>query len=442
MASVPATSPAKERVTSERLLLWTLLTVYIFNFLDRQIVTILAEPIKRDLGLSDTQLGLLTGLAFALFYALLGIPIARYADRPTSNRVGLISVSLILWSGMTALCGMAQNFTQLLLARVGVGVGEAGCTPAAHSLISDMVPEERRASAIAFYGLGIPIGGLIGMILGGFLADTVGWRKAFLVVGLPGVALAAFVWMALREPRHGSIAVALRTGAPIAARLGTGAALREVLGSRAFVLLAIAASFAAFLSYGKGVWAAIFFMRTHGLSASQTGLWLGLWLGAAGVFGTYAGGWLADRFGRVNRRHILTAPAIGMAIAAPLLFLGYSMTDWRLALAFMVVTTVLNAAYYGPTYALAQQLVRPQARATATAIMVFAQNLIGLGLGPLFFGMMSDAFKPMAGEESVRWVLYGAAWLGLIPAFFFWRASLRLNDALARVAPEAAKPTI
>ncbi len=436
MASRPAGAPTVERVTSERLLLWTLLTVYIFNFLDRQIVTILAEPIKRDLGLSDTQLGLLTGLAFALFYALLGIPIARYADRPTSNRVGLISVSLVLWSGMTALCGMAQNFSQLLLARVGVGVGEAGCTPAAHSLISDMVPAERRASAIAFYGLGIPIGGLIGMILGGFLADTVGWRQAFLVVGLPGLALAAFVWVVLREPRHGSIAVALRTGIPAPARMATGEALREVLGNRAFVLLAIAASFAAFLSYGKGVWAAIFFMRTHGLSASQTGLWLGLGLGIAGVVGTWGGGWIADRFGRTNRRHILTGPAIGMAIAAPLLFVGYSMSDWRLALSLMIVTTALNAAYYGPTYALAQQLVRPQARATATAIMVFAQNLIGLGLGPLLFGMMSDGFKPMAGTESVRWVLYGASWLGLIPAFFFWRASLRLNAALAP-APSA-----
>jgi len=157
MASAVDATP-KERVNSERLLLWTLLVVYIFNFLDRQIVTILAEPIKRDLGLSDTQLGLMTGLAFALFYALLGIPIARHVDRPGSNRVGLISVSLVLWSGMTALCGLAQNFSQLLLARVGVGVGEAGCTPAAHSLISDMVPVERRSSAIAFYGMGIPIG--------------------------------------------------------------------------------------------------------------------------------------------------------------------------------------------------------------------------------------------------------------------------------------------
>nr|WP_310523254.1 MFS transporter [Polymorphobacter sp.] len=439
MATAATAVPA-ERVTSERLLLWTLLTVYIFNFLDRQIVTILAEPIKRDLGLSDTQLGLMTGLAFALFYALLGIPIARYADRPNSNRVGLISVSLILWSGMTALCGVAQNFTQLLLARVGVGVGEAGCTPAAHSLISDMVPVHRRASAIAFYGLGIPIGGLIGMVLGGFLADTIGWRMAFLVVGLPGLLLAAFVWFVLREPRHGSIAIALRAGTPAPSRLTTRAALAEVFGSRAFLLLSIAAGLTAFLSYGKGVWVAILFQRTYGLSAGQTGLALGVFLGLSGVFGTWAGGWLADRFGHANRRHMLTAPAIAMAVAAPILFFAYNAVNWRVALALMVITTALNALYYGPTYALAQQLVRPQARAMATAIMVFAQNLIGLGLGPLFFGMMSDFFKPVAGAESVRWVLFGAAWLGLVPAFFFWRASLRLDAELAAKSGLTTRP--
>ncbi len=439
MASTPAPADATgaidpERVNSERLLLWTLLFVYIFNFLDRQIVTILAEPIKRELGLSDTQLGLMTGLAFALFYAVLGIPIARYADRPTSNRVGLISVSLILWSAMTAVCGLAQNFGQLLLARVGVGVGEAGCTPAAHSLISDAVPIERRASAIAFYGLGIPIGSLLGMIIGGFLADTMGWRRAFMVVGVPGLVLAAFVWLVLRDPRFGSVAAALRSSAPPVARMGTRAALKEIFSSRAFLLITLAAGFVAFLGYGKGVWAVIFFIRTHGLSPGQVGLALGVVLGIAGLAGTWTGGWLADRFGRTNKRHMLTGPAIGMAIAAPMLFAGYSVADWRLALALMVVPTFLNALYYGPTYALAQQLVHPQARATATAVMMFAQNLIGLGLGPLFFGMMSDYFKPVAGAESVRWVLFGAAWLGLFPAFFFWRASLRLTNELVAKA--------
>lgn len=439
MATTPASAGqdrivAPERVNSERLLLWTLLVVYIFNFLDRQIVSILAEPIKNDLGLSDTQLGLLTGLAFALFYVSLGIPIARYADRPKSNRVGLISLSLVLWSGMTAASGFAQNFTQLLLARVGVGVGEAGCTPAAHSLISDAVPLSRRASAIAFYGLGIPIGGLLGHVIGGFLGDTLGWRRAFLAVGLPGMVLAAFVWFALRDPRRGAIATALRAQAAPVARISMREAFGELLGSRAFIYLAIAGGFVAFLGYGKGVWASIYFIRSHGLSLTQVGLWLGLVAGLSGLFGTWLGGWIADRYGRTNKRHMLTAPAIGMTVAAPMLFMAYSAADWRVALALLAIPSVLNSLYYGPTYALAQQLVAPQARAMATAVMLFAQNLIGLGLGPLFFGMLSDFFKPMAGAASVQWVLFGAAWLGLIPALFFWLASRRLNTELAAKA--------
>lgn len=410
-----------------RLLIWTLLVVYIFNFIDRQIINILAEPIKRDLGLSDTQLGLMTGLAFALFYTVLGIPIARYADRPKSDRIGIIGLSLAFWSGMTALSGLAQNFGQMLLARIGVGVGEAGCTPAAMSLITDSVPAEKRSSAIAFYGLGVPIGGLLGMVIGGQLYDAFGWRTAFMVVGLPGIVLALVFVLLLKDPRK--LGVATTTVQPKAA-LPFRDAMMEIGRSRGFVLLAVAASFTAFLAYGKTTWAAILFVRNHGLSPGETGLVLGLAIGLAGVFGTWLGGALADRFGKADRRHILTAPAIGMVVAAPLLYLGYAVTDWRLAVAILVLPTILNSMYYGPTYGLVQGLVRPEARATATSIMLFCQNLIGLGLGPLFFGMLSDAFRPMAGVESIRWVLYGAAWLGLIPAFFFWRASLRLSSDL------------
>lgn len=418
-----------DRVNSLRLVLWILLVVYIFNFIDRTIVNILAEPIKRDLGLSDTQLGLLTGLAFALFYAILGVPIAHYADKPKNNRVGLISVSLLLWSGMTALSGFAQNFGQLLAARVGVGVGEAGCTPAAHSLISDLVPREKRSSAMAFYGLGVPIGGLLGMIIGGQVNDAFGWRAAFLIVGLPGIALAAIVWLVLRDPRASHAARLLRAETPAVPQIGGVAALAEVMRSRAFILLAIAAGLTSFLGYGKGVWVAVFFIRTHGLTPGDTGLWLGL-LGLAGVAGTYAGGRIADRFGARHPRHLLTAPAIGMALAAPITFLAYAATNWASALLLLIIPGILNSLYWGPTYAVTQRLVRPHTRAMATAVMVFAQNLIGLGLGPLLFGMLSDAVKPIAGPESVRWVLYGAAWLGILPAFFFWRASLRLSRDL------------
>jgi MFS family permease len=424
------TDISKNVVTSPRVLLWTLMVVYILNFLDRQIVNILAEPISRDLGLSDTQIGLLTGLAFALFYTFLGIPIARYADNPRTNRVNLISISIAIWSLMTAVCGLAQNFAQLALARIGVGVGEAGCTPAAHSLITDSVAPEKRSSAIAFYGLGIPIGSLLGLIVGGVLNDAYGWRVAFMVVGVPGLIMAVLLLFLLREPRKALMAEQAITGEKPRATLSTKEALTEVFSSRAFLLLVIAASFTAFLSYGKGVWAVILFIRSFGLSAGETGTLLGVVLGLAGILGTWLGGALADRFGKVEKRHLLTMPAIGMVIAAPILFCGYYSTDWRVAIALLFLPTVLNAAYYGPTYACVQGLVKPEARAMASAVMLFAQNLIGLGLGPLLFGMMSDAFKPMAGDESVRWVLYGAAWLGLIPAFFFWRASLRLKDEL------------
>lgn len=421
-----ATAPATAVSTSVRTTLWILLIVYIFNFIDRQIVNILAEPIAKDLQLSDTQIGLMTGLAFALFYTVLGLPIARYADRPSTDRGRLIAVALAVWSAMTALCGLAQNFVHLLLARIGVGVGEAGCTPAAHSLIADRVPPERRASALAFYALGIPIGGLLGMVLGGTLADTIGWRKAFLLVGLPGVAMALVVWFVLRDADRPVRA------APEGRSETMWHAVREVLSSRGYVLLLIAASTAAFLSYGKTTWITIYLQRNHGLSATETGLLYGGVGGLAAIFGTWLGGWLADRYGAHARRHVMTAPVLGFVFGAPIAFMAFVTTNWQAAIGLLTVQNALLALYYGPTYSSTQGLVPLRHRATASAVLLFCQNLIGLGLGPLFFGMLSDGFKPMAGEDSVRWVLYGAAWLGLIPAFFFWRCSLRLDAELDR----------
>ncbi len=428
MASAPAQATAQRGVTAT---LWILLIVYIFNFIDRQIVNILAEPIAKDLDLSDTQIGLMTGLAFALFYTILGLPIARYADRPTTNRPRLIAIALATWSGMTALCGYTTNFIQLLLARIGVGVGEAGCTPAAHSLISDLVPKERRASALAFYALGIPIGTLLGMIIGGLLADALGWRRAFVVVGLPGVVLAGVVFFLLKEPRK---QFPTQVHAPAATNR---AVLGSIFGSRAMVLLLIAASSAAFLSYGKTTWATIFFQRTHGLSPGEVGLYFGIVNGVAGILGTLLGGKIADRWGATNRRHVLTAPAIGMALAAPIAYLGYSAGDWRVALALLFIPTVLNSLYYGPTYSSAQGLVTLRSRAMAAAVLLFFQNLIGLGFGPLLFGMLSDWIKPSFGEDSVQVVLYSATAMGLLPAFFFWRCSMRLNAELDQASEPA-----
>jgi predicted MFS family arabinose efflux permease len=426
MATTAGTASGTQSV---RITLWILLVVYVFNFIDRQIVNILAEPIARDLDLSDTQIGLMTGLAFALFYTVLGIPIARFADRGTTSRPKVIALALAVWSAMTALCGLAQNFAQLLLARIGVGVGEAGCTPPAHSLISDMVPPEKRASALAFYSLGIPVGTLLGMMIGGTLADYVGWREAFVIVGLPGVALALVVLLVIKDPRHSDAAAILR-GKSQPAALPLGQAVAEVMRSRAFVLLLIAGSAASFLAYGKTTWTTIFFQRTHDLTPGQVGLWFGLLGGVAGILGTWAGGYLADRFGAINRRHVLSAPAIGMALAVPIAIAAYHAPSWPLALALLFIPTVFNSFYYGPTYSAAQGLVPVRARAIAAASLLFFQNLIGLGLGPLFFGMLSDWLQPSFGADSVRYVLYGAAVLGLVPAFFFWRCSLHLDAEL------------
>ncbi|MFZ4381862.1 MAG: spinster family MFS transporter [Sandarakinorhabdus sp.] len=419
-----STRPSVE--VKPRLLLWTLLVVYIFNFIDRQIVAILMEPINRELHLSDLQIGALGGLAFALFYATLGVPIARVADNGRINRSRMIAVFVAAWSVMTALCGVAQNFWQLLLARIGVGVGEAGCTPTAHALIADSLPPEKRAGGIAFFGLGIPIGGLLGTLIGGGMAQMLGWRAAFFVVGLPGLLLAVFVWFFLQDPR---IVAAKGDAAPADAsmRLSMLASLKLLVSSRAYCLVLAAASITAFLSYGKGLWVLSYFQRTHGLSVGQTALYVGVIIGLAGIFGTWLGGWAADRFGAKDRRHMLTFPAWAMVLAAPILFAAYSVDDWRVAIALMILPTIANSAYYGPAYGAAQVLARPDTRAMAAAWMVFAQNLIGLGLGPLLFGALSDMLKPEYGAQSVRHVLYFAAWAGLAPALLFWLGARALG---------------
>jgi predicted MFS family arabinose efflux permease len=296
---------ADTRFKSARYALAVLLAVYVLSFLDRQVIVILAEGIKKDLGLSDTQVGLMAGLAFALLYTLLGLPLARLADHPRTNRVGLIALCVGAWSLMTALCGLANNFTQLLLARVGVGIGEAGGTPAAHALIGEMVEPAKRSSALAIYGMGIPLGSLLGLVLGGFLADKIGWRATFLTLGAPGVLVALLLVLTVKDPRRTGVQSV--QAAPAAEPLKTTLGL--LLASPAFVLLLAAATVVSFLGYGKGVWTAAFYMRSHHLSAGQVGLWLGLSSGLAGVFGTWLGGALAERFGRRSPRHILTARA-------------------------------------------------------------------------------------------------------------------------------------
>lgn len=415
-----------EKRTGLNLTLGVLLVVYVFNFLDRQIVTILAEPIARDLGLSDTQIGVLTGLSFALLYSTLGLPIARFADRPKTDRVKLIAVAVAIWSIATALCGGARSFLQLAIARVGVGIGEAGGTPPAHSLITDVAAPEKRARAFAIYQLGPPIGGLIGMVLGGYLAGTLGWRLAFVVVGLPGLVLAVLVVLLLRDPRRSGGAAARIQALPL------GEALRQILASRAMRLLLTTAGLASFATYGVLIWTTIFFQRSHHLTPAETGLWFGLVNGIGSILGVWLGGQIGDRHRARGKQHLLTVPAIAQALSVPFLLAALSVPDWRLSMVLFFPAIVLNWLYVAPYYSAVQGLVPPAARAVASAAILFMQNLIGLGLGPVLLGYCSDLLKPSYGTESVRYVLFIAGLVSLLAGVFLWRARKHLPAELDR----------
>ena len=412
-----------------RLTIYVLLVVYILNFLDRQIVAILAQPIARDLGLSDTQIGLMTGLAFALFYTGLGIPIARFADRPTTDRVWVIAACLTVWSAMTALCGAAANFVQIFLARVGVGIGEAGGTPPAHSLISEIVPPERRASALSLYQLGPPLGGLLGMVLGGLLADSIGWRWAFVVVGLPGILVSLVVLALLRDPR--------RTGAtavdqpPPAASFGE--AFRNIWASRANRRVLLACAFAAIANFGMLIWGPIFVQRSFGLTAGQTGVWFGLVNGIGSALGVWLGGQFGDRLMSRGKQHLLTVPAVAIVIASPLLVLGLLASHWQWSLVLFFPALLCLWLHVGPCYSAVQGLVPPTSRATASASILLMQNLFGLGLGSPLLGKLSDHFKPEFGADSVRYVL--AVVVGIVTlaaGALLWSARKYLPEELDR----------
>ncbi|MGA0604734.1 spinster family MFS transporter [Phenylobacterium sp. VNQ135] len=415
-----------------RYALLLLLGIYILNFLDRQVINILAEPIKQDLGLADWQIGLMSGLAFALFYTVLGVPIARVAE--TRSRPAVIAAALTIWSGFTALCGVAQNFVQLCLFRIGVGVGEAGCTPPAHSLITDYVPKSRRASALAFYSMGVPLGSLLGMAMGGVVADAYGWRVAFLVAGLPGLAFAVIAWLTLKETRS---RVREDVAAARAAQPSFAEAMRLLARKRTFWLLALAAAIKSFISYGQAPFVASFFLRNHpdqitGLAAGFDlksvgflGLALGLISGLCGAFSSIAGGWIADRTSARNVRDCLIAPALAVLVSVPVFILALLTPDARLALAILVVPYALNYFWYGPVYGTTQGIVPPNMRATAAAILLFVINLIGLGLGPLAVGLLSDYVAnglDLGPGAGIRWALIIASLFGVLSAGLFWAA--------------------
>ncbi|HET6970900.1 MAG TPA: MFS transporter [Phenylobacterium sp.] len=371
---------------AERYAIGLLFLIYTSSFLDRQVLNILAEPIKTELRLADWQVGLLAGLAFSLFYAVLGLPLGRFADRPATHRPRLIAVCFSVWSVMTMLCALPVNFVQLALARVGVGVGEAGCTPAAHSLISDLVPSERRAGAMGVYSLAIPVGKLLGLALGGWIAHQFGWRAAFLLVGAPGLALAGLAWLTLPEPRRA------RASAPSHAAASWRVFL-EVARIRTFWMTALAGAFMSFLSLGEAAFMSSFLIRVHHFTVAQAGLALGLVLGLGGALGSWAGGTAADRLGRRDARAYLLLPAVAALAGGSLLVAALYLPQAGIVLGLVALAAALTSSWYGPSYAVIQGLVAPEHRATASATNLLIANLLGLGLGPVVVGALSDLFN-------------------------------------------------
>lgn len=387
-----------------------LVVVYTFNFIDRQILSILLQPIKDELGLSDSAMGLLTGFAFAMFYATLGIPIARYADR--SNRRNLIALALGVWSFMTAISGLAQNFWHLLAARIGVGVGEAGCSPPAHSIIADYYPAEQRATALGIYSLGIPFGIMFGLFAGGWINEFFGWRVAFFVVGLPGLLLALVVRFTLTEPQRG-----LAEGR---ADSGDQPSVKETLiylwQKKSFRHLSFAAALTAFVGYGFVTWVPSFLIRSYGMGTGEIGTWFGLILGIPGGIGIALGGYLADRFGAHDPKWYLWTTAIALLISVPLNILIYTSQTSNMALWAMVLPVLFGNFYQATVFSQTQGISELRMRAVAAGILLFIINIIGLGLGPQMVGILSDLLAEQHGVESLRYALL------ICSLFYVWAA--------------------
>ena len=418
----------------KRFVLVMLTLVYAFNFIDRQILVILQEPIKNDMGLSDAQLGLLSGFTFAVVYVSAGIPLAYWADR--SNRRNIVAAALAIWSGMTALSGLAQNYTQLLLARLGVGLGEAGGSPPAHAMISDYYPPRQRATALSFYASGVYVGVLVGFALGGVLAEAFGWRAAFMALGLPGVLFALLLWLSVREPRRGR----WDTGQAVAAAPSLGRTLSLLRGRRAFWYLALGCAFTAFSSYGNGNFWPSLLLRNHGMSVAEAGLVLSLVFGISGAVGTFSGGFLVDRLSGKDRRWHAWVPLLGVALAALPYYVATLSHNTTVALLLLFVGGIVKSFHIGPCIAASHAMVPPRMRALTSAVLFFILNTIGLGLGPLFTGLMSDLLAPISGADNLRHAMCATTTISLLAVPMFWQASRYLSpDLSARACPSGAR---
>ncbi len=411
-----------------RYVLAVLLICYVVNVMDRAVLGVLIESIKLEFHASDTQLGLLGGIAFALFYATLGIPIAAWADR--SSRRDVLALAVAVWSSMTALCGGALSFTQLLLARIGTAIGEAGGSPPSHSLISDYFPVSRRATALSIYALGIPVGAMIGSFCGGWLNELYGWRMAFILIGLPGVLVALVVRFTVVEPPRGHS----DDLSPAAAAVAPPVILdvfRHLWARTSFRHLTLAAALHSLVWYSGSTWNAAFLMRTHGLSSGESGTWLA-GFAAIGIIGTYFGGFLADRLSvrTGDRRWYMWVPGYATLIMVPFQFTAYMGSDLQLAIPSFCVMIILASFFFGPSFAMTQALAALRMRSVAAAILLFIQTLIGLGLGPFFVGVISDHLAPRVGKDSLA---YGLVLVGLVnvwAAAHYFRAARTLREDL------------
>lgn len=404
-----------------KVVLAVLIVAYTFNFLDRQILGILAGPIKAELGLSDGQLGLMGGLAFALFYTGLGVPIAALADR--WSRTWIMTGALTLWSGFTALCGLATGFWQLFLCRMGVGIGEAGGVAPAYSLISDYFPKEQRARALAAYSFGIPIGSALGILFGGLIAHAVDWRAAFIAVGVAGVALAPIFRLIVKEPPR----EASPPPAPVAVGAPPAGGVRALLAKPSFWLISLGAAASSVCGYGVAFWLPSFFERSLGMGLVDRSLFLGSMTLVGGVIGVWAGGVLGDRLGRARPAAYLLVPAVAFLLALPCFVLAVQAKTLWVAFILFLIPTGLNLVWLGPVITAVQHLVAPAQRSTASACFLFVNNLIGLGLGTWYFGAISDVLTPRYGTEALRYAIYSGLGFYVVSAVLFVLAARGLK---------------
>lgn len=400
--------------------------VYVFNFIDRQLLVILQESIKEELQLSDTQLGMLSGFTFAIFYVTMGIPIARWADR--ANRRNIVALSLGLWSIMTGLSGLAKNFAHLLLARIGVGVGEAGGSPPAHAMISDYFPPGKRATALSFYSTGIYFGMLVGFLMGGYLNQELGWRTAFYVLGIPGVIFSLLFYLTVKEPRRGATDVNATSGS----NQSFVEVVKLLFSKPTFVFLCAATALHVFCIYGVLNWTPSFLSRIHGMAKTDIGVALGLILGTTGAAGTFVGGYLTDHFGKTDKRWYLKIPAYLVLTSIPFVMVALFTGSSAIALACFGVTNFLYGSYLGPSISVAHMLVPASLRALTSAILFFVLNLIGLGFGPLVVGMLSDLLAPTLGIESLRWAMSIVFIVSVTAVMLFLAAAKKLPADLVK----------